>query len=54
MRIDGLPDFVTVRGGGYFFMPGRKSLRWLACDKAAAPVGNLPKAAAPIAGPQQH
>ncbi len=54
VRIDGLPDFVTVRGGGYFFMPGRKSLRWLACDKAAAPVGNLPKAAAPIAGPQQH
>jgi len=50
VRIEGLPDFVTVRGGGYFFMPGRKSLRWLASDKVAAPVDSLPKAAAPIAG----
>ncbi|ONG56050.1 hypothetical protein BKE38_06890 [Pseudoroseomonas deserti] len=25
-------DFVRLRGGGYFFMPGRRSLRWLAQD----------------------
>jgi deferrochelatase/peroxidase EfeB len=24
-----LRDFVTVKGGGYFFMPGRASVRWL-------------------------
>ncbi len=25
-----LTDFVTVRGGGYFFMPGRRTVRFLA------------------------
>ncbi len=25
-----LPEFVTVRGGGYFFMPGLKAIRYLA------------------------
>ena len=25
-----LPQFVTVRGGGYFFMPGIKALRFIA------------------------
>jgi hypothetical protein len=24
-----LPSFVTTRGGGYFFMPSRSSLRYL-------------------------
>jgi Dyp-type peroxidase family len=33
-RLSGLPRFVTVRGGGYFFMPGMKTLQFLA---AAAP-----------------
>jgi deferrochelatase/peroxidase EfeB len=28
--IGGLPQFVTVRGGGYFFMPGLRALRFLA------------------------
>jgi deferrochelatase/peroxidase EfeB len=28
-----LSDFVTVRGGGYFFLPGRRFLRYLATDK---------------------
>jgi Dyp-type peroxidase family len=29
-RITGLPQFVTVRGGGYFFLPGLRALRYIA------------------------
>lgn len=29
-RVAGLPKFVTVRGGGYFFVPGLRALEWLA------------------------
>ncbi len=29
-RITGLPRFVTVAGGGYFFLPGARALRYLA------------------------
>ena len=29
-RIHGLPQFVVVRGGEYFFMPGLQALKWLA------------------------
>ena len=29
-RITGLPAFTTVRGGGYFFLPGIRALRFLA------------------------
>jgi deferrochelatase/peroxidase EfeB len=29
-RVAGIPSFVTVRGGGYFFLPGRRALRHLA------------------------
>jgi hypothetical protein len=29
-RLQGLPRFVTVRGGEYCFMPGLRALRWLA------------------------
>ena len=29
-RISGLPQFVTVRGGAYFFLPGLRALRFLA------------------------
>jgi Dyp-type peroxidase family len=29
-KITGLPAFTTVRGGAYFFLPGRKALRYLA------------------------
>ena len=29
-RVPGVPQFVTTRGGGYFFMPGLRALRWLA------------------------
>ena len=30
-RIIGLPQFVTVRGGAYFFLPGISALRYLSC-----------------------
>lgn len=30
MRYANLPNFVTVRGGGYFFLPGIRALRYLA------------------------
>lgn len=29
-RLEGLPRFVTVRGGGYYFVPGLRALEWLA------------------------
>ncbi len=29
-RVTGLPEFVTVRGGGYFFLPGIRAIRYLA------------------------
>ena len=29
-RYEGLPQFVTVRGGAYFFLPGIRALRFLA------------------------
>jgi hypothetical protein len=29
-RVAALPRFVTVRGGGYFFLPGVRALRYLA------------------------
>jgi len=29
-RVNGLPQFVTVRGGGYFFLPGIRALRFFA------------------------
>ena len=29
-RISGLPSFVTVRGGAYFFLPGLRALRFIA------------------------
>ena len=29
-RVSGLPQFVTVRGGEYFFLPGLRALRYLA------------------------
>jgi len=33
-RLENLPQFVTVAGGAYFFLPGIRALRWLA---SAAP-----------------
>ena len=37
MALKGMNDFVRVRGSGYFFMPGRQCLRYLARLTAFAP-----------------
>jgi len=42
-RVAGLSDFVTVRGGAYFFMPGIAALKYIARLKPGA-------ASAPAAG----
>nr|WP_315426587.1 hypothetical protein [uncultured Albidiferax sp.] len=34
-RLPGLPQFVTLRGGAYFFLPGIRALRYLASQGAA-------------------
>jgi Dyp-type peroxidase family len=34
-RLENLPQFVTVAGGAYFFLPGIRALRWLACAAPA-------------------
>ena len=34
-QIHNLPRFVIVRGGGYFFLPGMRALRFLAAQPAA-------------------
>jgi len=36
-RISGLPQFVTVLGGAYFFLPGIRALRFLAADHRGGP-----------------
>jgi len=36
-RISALPQFVTVVGGAYFFLPGVRALRWLAGMPREAP-----------------
>ncbi len=39
LRLQGLPQFVRVRGSGYFFMPGLRALRYLA---GVDPVERMP------------
>jgi Dyp-type peroxidase family len=41
-RVTGLPTFVTVRGGAYFFLPGMRALRFLA-GLPGAPDNNPPR-----------
>jgi deferrochelatase/peroxidase EfeB len=36
-RVGGLPEFITVRGGGYFFLPGRRAIRYLASLNSTVP-----------------
>jgi deferrochelatase/peroxidase EfeB len=45
-RLRGIPDFVTVRGGGYFFMPSRSALYYLA-DQSRRMAGGLTPPPAP-------
>lgn len=41
--LENLPQFVTVRGGGYFFMPGLQALRFIAqSGRAEEDLGNTP------------
>ena len=35
-RVSGLPQFITVRGGAYFFLPSLRALRYLAGDGSAS------------------
>ena len=35
MRLKDLPSFVRTRGGGYFFLPGRRTIEYLASDNVA-------------------
>ncbi|MEQ9688518.1 MAG: hypothetical protein RLO48_02205 [Bauldia litoralis] len=37
VRIQGLKDFVTVKGSAYFFLPGRRAVRYLSAAPAAEP-----------------
>jgi Dyp-type peroxidase family len=39
-RVTGLPRFVTVQGGAYFFLPSLRAVRYLASLGAASPGGN--------------
>ena len=34
-RVAGLPQFIKVRGGAYFFLPSLRALRYFAGDKTA-------------------
>ena len=36
MRLKDLPSFVSTRGGGYFFLPGRRTIEYLASANVAA------------------
>jgi deferrochelatase/peroxidase EfeB len=46
VQLRGLPDFVRVRGGGYFFLPSRRALAWLATGPAG-PAAHAPAPRAP-------
>jgi deferrochelatase/peroxidase EfeB len=41
-RVIGLPSFVTVRGGAYFFLPGRRALQYLATLLGTRPARRMP------------
>jgi deferrochelatase/peroxidase EfeB len=37
MRLEKMPSFVSTRGGGYFFLPGRRTIQYLASAGGSAP-----------------
>ncbi len=39
LRLGGLTDFVTTRGGGYFWMPSRAAVDFLVAMKPGTPPG---------------
>ena len=42
VMLRGLPDFVRVRGGGYFFMLSRQAIRWVVQMPVPVPAGSSP------------
>lgn len=48
-RVTNMPQFVTVRGGAYFFLPGLRALRYLAGAPSTAPIA-APVEPAPTLG----
>lgn len=48
-RITGMPQFVTVRGGAYFFLPGLRALRYIAGAPSTDPIV-VPDPPAPTLG----
>ena len=38
MRLEHLPSFVSTRGGGYFFLPGRRTMEYLALTADSLPI----------------
>lgn len=52
-RLLDLPDFVQVRGGGYFFLPGLRALRYLASGTAIGPGNRPPASTFPPAPPPE-
>jgi hypothetical protein len=43
IRLKGLKDFVTMRGGGYFFMPSRRVIDYLRdCALGREPAQDAP------------
>ncbi len=33
VRLQPMPRFVTMRGGGYFFLPGKRLIDWLCAER---------------------
>ncbi len=55
LTLQGLKAFVTVKGGGYFFMPGRRSLRYLrALAGDAQATAPSPRAAVEAVDPREE
>jgi Dyp-type peroxidase family len=51
MVLEGLSAFVTTRGGGYFFMPGRRALRYLRSRAEGAELAALDLPRQPVVCP---
>ena len=48
LLVTGFKDFVTVRGGGYFFLPGRRALSYLAGDSSTDRQWRMEQVAPPL------
>lgn len=52
VTLRGLPDFVRVRGGGYFFMPAKQTVRFLAHRATASSYASQPQPSSSVAEAQ--